>query len=337
MNARKWLLLAASASAFVACGARTGFIVPPPDAAPADAEPDVRDASEEPDATIDVAAEPDVFEEPDATVDAGEEDALPPIDVIQIDAPNPCPDAGSTLIYVITESNLLQSFYPPTATFTTIGTIACLDPGGMMPFSMAVDRKGIAYVLFGDGNLFRVSTADASCAATAFVSGTNGFPTLFGMGFAADNNDAGTETLYVAGDPGMIGNGDDAILASIDTTTFALTTIGSFTPTISAPELTGTGAGQLFGFFSTDNMASSAIAQIDKSNARVTGVSPLPNVVQGSGWAFGFWGGDFYTFTAPNGTTVVTRFSPGDGSIVQVASTDQLIVGAGVSTCAPQR
>jgi hypothetical protein len=69
----------------------------------------------------------------------------------------------------------------------------------------------------------------------------------------------------------------------------------------------------------------------------VTNSSSLPGVSQGSGWAFAFWGGNFYTFTAPGGSTVVTRFDPNDGSIVQVAQTSDVIVGAGVSTCAPQQ
>ena len=64
---------------------------------------------------------------------------------------------------------------------------------------------------------------------------------------------------------------------------------------------------------------------------------------QGRGWAFAFWGGDFYLFTCPfSGPTQsctssrVTRFRPGDKSITQVGSYRGIIVGAGVSTCAPQ-
>jgi hypothetical protein len=66
----------------------------------------------------------------------------------------------------------------------------------------------------------------------------------------------------------------------------------------------------------------------------------LPSVFEGTGWAFGFWGGDFYTFTAPDGTTsVITRYRPSDQSIVVVgmAPFGVQLVGAGVSTCAPQQ
>ncbi|MGH7438692.1 MAG: hypothetical protein ACRENE_23640 [Polyangiaceae bacterium] len=63
---------------------------------------------------------------------------------------------------------------------------------------------------------------------------------------------------------------------------------------------------------------------------------PRVNVSLGSGWAFAYWGGDFYLFTAPAQTSsIVTRVRPSDGSAVQVGSLDEVIAGAGVSTCVP--
>src|SRR6185503_15224882 len=95
---------------------------------------------------------------------------------------NTCEDAGVTYIYVMTEENQLLSFYPPTLGFTGIGKIDCPADPGATPFSMAVDRAGIAYVVFNDGELFRVSTLTASCKPTGFTINQNGFPTVFGMG-----------------------------------------------------------------------------------------------------------------------------------------------------------
>jgi hypothetical protein len=54
--------------------------------------------------------------------------------------------------------------------------------------------------------------------------------------------------------------------------------------------------------------------------------SPAPDVQ-----AFAFWGGDFYIFVAGD----VWRFRPSDGSTLQIAHTDDVVVAAGVSTCAP--
>jgi hypothetical protein len=115
-------------------------------------------------------------------------------------------DAGSTLIYLISESNDLLSFDPPSATFSRIGGIDCptvgapagiftaCQSGPPMPFSMAVNRTGTAYVEFCDGELFQVSTATAECKATPFVAGQQGFAANFGRGFVQDTTDT-DETL----------------------------------------------------------------------------------------------------------------------------------------------
>jgi hypothetical protein len=197
---------------------------------------------------------------------------------------------------------------------------------------MAVDREGLAYVVYCDGELFRVSTATGACKPTGFVAPA-GFARGFGMGFAQDAVGSG-ETLYVASP----GSNLPAALASIQTTTFALNVVAPFEAPITEAELTGTGAGALFAFYQTDKGVSSAIGQVDKVSARVIAQSSLPGLAMGAGWAFAFWGGDFYTFTAPDlATSIVTRFRPADGSAVPVATLDEIVVGAGVSTCAPQQ
>jgi hypothetical protein len=332
MRTRRRLLFALIVALVAACGSRTGLVLP----------------FDEDAATPTVDAAPDhrhYFDVSPVEEDALEEDTLPPIDVTPPppDAPNDCPDASATLIYVIANSNNLYSFNPPAGAFKLIGTIACPTTiPGEAPFSMAVDRNGIAYVVFsvnassgGGGELFRVSTATAACQATGFVPGQHGFSHTFGMAFSKDATGTG-ETLYVAADA-------TPTLATIDVQHgYTLNVVGPFNPAITEAELTGTGAGDLFGFWAPGGPggSNSAIVQIDKATAAVTGSSPLPGVSQGSGWAFGFWGGDFYTFTSPTGQdSDVTRFRPSDGSITVVAHSPagEVIVGAGVSTCAPQQ
>jgi hypothetical protein len=249
-----------------------------------------------------------------------------------------CPDAAATLIYVIGKSNTLYSFDPGSASFAPIGTISCPDRG--QPFSMAVDREGVAYVLFDSSNLYRVSTKTAECTTTPY-KGTDGI--LFGMGFVANTGDGGDagETLYVSvgeehGEP--LANG---VLATIDTTTFALTPIEAYHPTVRLAELTGTGRGRLFAFQPlTAQTSDSYIFEIDPTTAAVIAGDSLHDLPAGAGWAFGFWGGEFYTFTTPSLTeltSVVHRLDPRTKSLVQVATapTGDTIVGAGVSTCAP--
>jgi hypothetical protein len=336
MRAAAWLAFSVPIGVVAACGSRTGLLVPPPE----------HDATA-PDVAEEVPEEPDVFEEPEAEPDAAdaaeaEEDAPPMIE----ETVDVCPDAGSTLVYLMTSQNVLMSFYPPTATFTTIGTLACPDPGNPpTPFSMAVDRAGIAYVLFESGNLYRVSTRTAVCVPTKFVPG-QGFAPQFGMGFSANaiadggGGGDGGETLYIASDPGWGTNMPGAsMLGAIDVTAYTATGVAPFSPIIREPELTGTGAGNLYAFWAPTDTSDTAIVEIDKATAAVTTLTTLPGIYFGAGWAFAFWGGDFYTFTAPTGSqSIVTRYRPSDGSIVNVATTQQglVVVGAGVSTCAPQ-
>lgn len=299
-----------------ACGARSGLF-----------------ADEDPAVIVADGGLADVTSPPlDATTfdDGGSTlDVRPPSDVFRAD----CPDADSLLVYTMTDTNELQSFDPATGQFRLITRIACPTAATDSPFSMAVDRRGIAYVLFNESHrLFRVSTATGACVATSFAPNQQNFQ-LFGMGFAT-NAGGPSETLYVAGDSNRGGAGG---LASIDTTTFDLSVIDNGS-TVRSAELTGTGDGRLFGFYRKGTASPpSFIGQLDTNDGAVLGERRFASVAQGTGWAFAYWGGDFYMFHAPNSQTLVTRWRPSDDTVVQVASTSLKIVGAGVSTCAPQQ
>jgi hypothetical protein len=290
------------------------------------------------DASTDVQTEPvmdaSVEDAPveDAPVeDAPEEDSLPPIDATpDVIHPNNCPDGSATLVYVVTEQNQLYSFYPPSGTFKAIGTIHCND-GTATPFSMGVDRQGIARVVFDDGKLFLVNTRNAACSPTPFQPNQDGVET-FGMGYVADTTDTG-ETLYIASD-----ESNTSRLGIIDTTNYTLSIVATMAPNdpFQRAELTGTGSGDLFAFYTRGN-SGSAIGQIDRNTGALIAETQLPSVSQGNAWAFAYWGGDFWMFTAPGGAgSTVTRFRPADNSVAVVAHLRTSIVGAGVSTCAPE-
>jgi hypothetical protein len=240
-------------------------------------------------------------------------------------------------VYVVTEETEVLAFNPADGSFRTLGDLECPIPGfGWEPFSMAVDREGHAYVLYNNitdndapGILYRVSLTTLACSATSYVpGGTRGF-TTFGMGFST-NLGGPTEQLYVAADD------DPPRLGVIDTTTFELTEVADLDPRAVHSELTGTGDGRLFGFFQPG--ATAEVGQIDKTTGQLTAVNALPGVSQGTGWAFGFWGGNFYLFTSPSGDgSDITRFDPSDNSIDVIAHYPGTIVGAGVSTCAPEQ
>jgi hypothetical protein len=241
---------------------------------------------------------------------------------------------SAKLVYVLSQERGLYSFNPGTLTFKQIGTLNC--PTAATPNSMAVDRQGTAWVNYDDGRLYKVSTSDASCATTTFQPGQSQFM-KFGMAFSSDAAGSEKETLYVASIEDPLGGGAGGRLAKIDLSTMKLTVLGNFTGSQAGQgaELTGTGDAHLFGFFTTQP---AELAQIDKSNGATSGTKSLTGVSTGDAWAFSFWGGDFWFYTADLiSTSQVTRLKTAtDGSISVVKSNLGFrIVGAGVSTCAP--
>ncbi|HEY2516795.1 MAG TPA: hypothetical protein VGI39_38255 [Polyangiaceae bacterium] len=266
-----------------------------------------------------------------------------------------CSDAAK-LVYVLSEENDLYSFNPPAKTFTKIGALKC-SAQGMTPNSMAVSRDAVAWVNYTSaddsmGAIFKVSTTDASCQSTN-VSLQQGW-TRLGMGFSTDSATSTSETLFVAAtgnginiplppipgfDAGFPGGGGAQGLGKLDLTSQTLTPIGNFTGSLAgqSAELTGTGDGRLFGFFTTTPVV---VAEIDKTSGATSNPAQLSAVETPTAWAFSFWGGDFYLYTSPgtpNRTSNVTHYSPSNNMVDTAYMTNVgfNIVGAGVSTCAP--
>ena len=107
------------------------------------------------------------------------------------------------------------------------------------------------------------------------------------------------------------------------------------------PELTGTGAAELWGWFPSDELGQTTphVDKIDKTNGHSLQSFPLTEL-QGPpmAWAFAFWGGDFWIFLQ-KGTDTETTVYQLDGMAGTIKSRTPAsglsIVGAGVSTCAP--
>jgi hypothetical protein len=260
--------------------------------------------------------------------------ALPTIDSSAHEASTPtgCADAAATLVYVLSDAGQLYSFDPSSLAFTLIGTFACND-GTATPFSMAVGRTGMGYSVFGfSGHLFRLHTANAQCDRTPYVPNQQGF-NVFGMGYVATPNDGG-ERLYVTdneyGGPASKG------LAWIDMNTFTLNFVGQFQLAVDRGELTGTADGRLFMFYQNTALSGAHIAQVDPATAVILAQDDLKVNAAGGAWAFAYWGGDFWIFTSRSGPSAVTRYTPGTHAEVSSTTAPAQIVGAGVSTCAPQ-
>ena len=266
-----------------------------------------------------------------------------------------CTADGVDLIYVVDDSYNLRSFDPrliDTAEdpFTLIGPLSCPASGtpapgwvgNITPFSMAVDREAVAWVLYASGEIFQVSTSDATCTATGFQPSQQGM-NLFGMGFVTDEIDGDTEKLFIGGGTaaatpgGQLGVIDEALEVSLrgplrDDTEYSA-------------ELTGTGAAELFGFYPGINQA--FVQEIDPPTGAAVG--PEYSVPGGLGggegaivqaWAFAQWAGSFYLFVTTNGgggsnSTVRTIDRATGIAATAIQNLPYFIVGAGVSTCAP--
>jgi hypothetical protein len=237
--------------------------------------------------------------------------------------------AGARLVYVVTQEKDLYSFAPDTLTFTKIGRLSCPATTGV-PVSMAVDRSATAWVNYTDGKLFKVSTTDASCTATDFVPNQQGF-LKFGMAFSTNANST-NETLYISGLLGTGGKG----LGKVDLATMKATMIGDYSNNLTgeAADLTGTGDGRLYGFFTT---SPATLAVIDQLKGATSSDQSLAGVNTGNAFAFSFWGGDFWFYTSDGKTpSKVTRLkSNGEIAVAKDDVGGFRITGAGVSTCAP--
>jgi hypothetical protein len=242
-----------------------------------------------------------------------------------------CTVEATNFAYVLSSANVLYSFAPDKKAFKEIGPLGCNTT--MQPNSMAIDRNAVAWVNYMDqpsgvGALYKVSTTDGSCIGR--VASLTGAWFQVGMGYSVAGPGATTETLYVAStNTGMLGSVDAA---------GNIHGIGTFGGNLAgqSAELTGTGDGRLFGFFTTSPVI---VVQVDKASGTAASPQALGAVETPNDWAFSFWGGKFYLYTWAPGqaSTNVNEYDPTSGAVDPSYMRDIGfdIVGAGVSTCAP--
>lgn len=240
--------------------------------------------------------------------------------------PGDCDDDTKGSVYILGQDKQFARFAPQTQDLTVLGTLNCPGEDFNTTFSMSVDRKGRAWVLFANGVIYHVNTKTLECTATGFLPCQSGFCT-FGMGFVSDAPGSEMETLYVSGaynQPGSSG------LATIDQTTLTLTPIADYDVLAGkAAELTGTGDARLFGYFQDVPIR---LAEINKADAKVITYSDLTQIPSGLSWAFAFWGGSFYIMSG----TGIYKYEPTSQITTPINTNVGFdIVGAGVSTCAP--
>lgn len=245
--------------------------------------------------------------------------------------------AGTDRVYLLDDEQRFVRFDPEGSSLETLFTLDCpgADGAGQSPFSMSVDRSGHAWVIYLDGQLYRVSIDTGSCEATSFVRGQQGMQ-AFGMGFVSDAPGSSAETLYVAGLTRDLTDFSSR-LATIDLDTLTVAAVGSVSG--GQPELTGNSSAELWGYF--PHADPPAVRQLDKDRATVLRdipLAPLAGHPVGA-WAFAHWGGDYFVFAHlldQGAESQIWRVDPDTSAVDRVVDrTGHRIVGAGVSTCAP--
>lgn len=252
----------------------------------------------------------------------------------------PCPELDVALddgIFVLSKTAQLWKYFPGTNEFTLLGAIDC----GLPPstFSMGVDRQGSAWVQFSDQQIRKVDVTKVSeCSDPGFVPGQDGIAN-FGMAFVSNSADDQCDRLY-GNHYNLVAEGDQVSeFFSVDPLNLALVQLGK--SNYGRAELTGTGDGRAFLFAGPDP---SKLVEVDKASGATLDVIPLPGVKTGGGFAFAFFGGDFYFFTdnMSDSKSEVTHldYDDSDNNGVQdlkviYQDAPLRIVGAGVSTCAP--
>jgi len=261
--------------------------------------------------------------------------------------PSGCSDAAK-LVYIVDQNGDLSSFAPnqmdvTSSTITKVVSLACPALHGEQPFSMSVDRDAVAWVLYNAppdelagtpnyADVFRVDAMTGKCTATGF-SPSNGYE-QFGMGFVSDTAGGAAETLFIAGGAAATSSNTDppSYLGSLNTGSLAITKGNLLS---GRPELTGTGDAKLWAFF--PDAVNPRIAQLDKTSAAESNTIPLTSLAgQPMAWAFAFWGGDFWVFLMKDTESSTTDYHVTKaGQVSSWFLSGQVIVGAGVSTCAP--
>lgn len=230
---------------------------------------------------------------PDAGADAG------PDSSITLDSSDATTCGCSTglhnqAIVVLSDESELFSFDPVLNQFEKITDLSC--PGQSQPYSMAVDARGRAWVLFASSQDLRTVdvNAPAGCENPGYTPGQAGFG-LFGMAFSSVGAADGCEHVFLLSysGTGPFEEGPDiGALGELDPSTTTLTKIADID--YNGGELSGTGNGRLFAFAGVNP---AKLVEYDKATGAAISTTPLTGLSKTQASAFAFFAGDIYFFT----------------------------------------
>ncbi len=225
-----------------------------------------------------------------------ESDAASEPDAFAGDAGRGCacaPGLHQELIFLMSADGELWSFDPRSSEFAFVAGPVC---GGEVPFSMAVDEQGVAWILGIESMSFQqIDVNDPGpCTESPYVR-TNPDFGLVGTSFVAESEASPCSDLYVqsySGDGSFDEGPDLGRLGVIDPVSGDISDVGSLD--YDGGELTGTGDGRLFAFTGVDPVK---IVELDRATGAELDVIPLDGLNKTNASAVAFYGGAIYIFT----------------------------------------
>lgn len=234
----------------------------------------------------------------DAGTDAGADTG--PDSAISLDASDASSSCGCSkgvhnqAIIVLSDASELYSYDPVQNEFAKITELDCA--GQSQPYSMAVDARGHAWVLFASSQDFRTLDVNApnGCENPGYTPGQAGFG-LFGMAFSTTSETSTCEQIFALSysGSGPFGEGPGiGKLGKLDPETLALEKIADID--YDGGELAGTGNGRLFAFAGVNP---AKLVEYDKATGSSIATTPLTGLSKTTASAFAFFAADIYFFT----------------------------------------
>ena len=225
----------------------------------------------------------------DASLDAGDAATLDG----SVDRCACLPGAHTDHIFLMSQDGEVYSFDPVTLTADFVFGPVC---GGITPFSMAVDARGVAWI--NDSDSLSVQTLDllhpGACQPSPYLRRDMRYG-LFGMSFATESLSDTCADLYLFTYDGMgaftegLGQG---LLGVVDPGTGELREIA--VTDFNGGELSGTGDGRLFALTGVEP---AKLVEYDKHTGAVLETIPLDGFSTTNASAMAFYSGDLYLFT----------------------------------------
>ncbi len=251
-----------------------------------------------------------------ALPDGGREAGVDPDALVTPDAGDAAVACGCTpgphgnLIYVLSDDSEIYSYDPVTNEFAFLSVLTC---AGHLPYSMAVDQRGIAWVLYGDDHdIYSIDLhAPSQCGDPGYTPGVPGFD-LFGMAFTATGDGACPRLFaHSYSGSGPFSEGVDlGQLGYVEPTGGPIHVLGAID--YNGGELAGTGDGRLFAFA---GLGPAKLVEYDRDTGAAVETIPLDGFNKTTASAFAFFAGDFYFFTEapPTGCDdCLTLYCPAD-------------------------